>query len=503
MARKRILALVVVVGLGLLLVVLRHQASADPCQAIVGEWMWFTRGQVTIKPDGTLVYESNLNDGTWKCTDPSRPLYTLHWRVGGYVNTLKLSPDGRQLVSTDPSQAYVGATRIGPPLEQEKPRPAEKTEPKPAEKAKPTQEVEREEKKRLVPKTAPQASSGAAWVLWKYDDEYKIASDTKVAASDTAVYFFFNDTLVALDGKTGESAWHKRFEGLGVDPPVVGNGVVYVSTITSVAAISERDHEPLWEASLQFGDGGISYPPTLANGRIFVTPGASFFTSPGDKAKGASGSVIAFDAKTGARQLSIDLGSVPETPAVVANGVVYLATADKIYEIHSSFDPSIRQRPEVLSDEIYSGPSGLAVADGIVYYVGRNGDMIARATRSLKFRWSLLGASAGGLPPVVANGILYVGFRDGHLLAFDTSSTKTKQRWYFDVGAKLGGSPVVEDGLLYVAGVDGVLHVLDARSGKEKWSFESGGRIDSTPAVVDHVAYFASGHTIFAVAEAR
>lgn len=497
MTRKRLVALVVVVALGLLLVLLRHRAAADPCQAIVGEWMWFTGGQVTIKADGTMVYQGEVNDGTWECTDPSRPLYTLRWRVGGYVNTLTLSSDGQRLVSTDPAQAYVGATRIGPPSKQEKPRPAEKPEPKPAEKAEPTQEADQQKERPVVPKIGPRAHSGSPRMLWKHDDEFEISSATAVAAAESAVYYFFNDTLVALDGKTGEISWHKRLAGLGVDSPVVGNGVVYVATTTSVAAISVRTHESIWETALQFRDGGISYPPTLAEGRIFVTPGASWSASPGSQTTGPSGSVIAFNAKTGTRLLSIDLGSVPETSAVVANDVVYVATADKIFEIHSSFDPRIRQRPEVYSDESGSGPSGLAVSGDVVYYVGRNGDMVARTPRTLEVKWSVLGASSGGLPPVVANRTLYVGFRDGRLLAFDTSTAN--QRWHFDAGAKLECSPVVEDGLVYIAGVDGVLHVLDAGSGHEVWSFYSAGEIDNTPAVVDHVAYFASRHTIYAV----
>jgi len=99
------------------------QAHAGPCDAVLGKWEWFTKGVVTIKSDGTMVHELG-NDGTWKCTDDSRSRFTLRWRVGGYVNSLALSADGQQLSSTDPSQSYVTATRIGTPPAPSAPRPS-------------------------------------------------------------------------------------------------------------------------------------------------------------------------------------------------------------------------------------------------------------------------------------------------------------------------------------------------------------------------------------------
>lgn len=90
-------------------------AHAATCRSVVGDWMWFTHGIVTIKPDGTMVYggAKDTNDGTWKCTDSTKGHVTLRWRLGGYVNRLGISPDGRRLFSLDPSQAYVSAVRVG------------------------------------------------------------------------------------------------------------------------------------------------------------------------------------------------------------------------------------------------------------------------------------------------------------------------------------------------------------------------------------------------------
>jgi hypothetical protein len=90
----------------------QHHAHAAACEAILGKWMWFTKGVVTFHPDGTMVYAQG-NDGTWECTDAVRGRVTLRWRVGGYVNQLVLSADGTGLSSTDPAQHFVTAKKIG------------------------------------------------------------------------------------------------------------------------------------------------------------------------------------------------------------------------------------------------------------------------------------------------------------------------------------------------------------------------------------------------------
>lgn len=98
-------------------------AEAATCDALVGKWAWFTGGVVSINADGTIRHDPG-NDGTWECTDRARGQATLRWRLGGYVNRLALSADGKALSSTDPTQSYVTARKV------DAPRPAEVPEAK-------------------------------------------------------------------------------------------------------------------------------------------------------------------------------------------------------------------------------------------------------------------------------------------------------------------------------------------------------------------------------------
>ena len=112
MAKTRTLTLVFFLVAGVAGFSLQYDAHAAACEAILGKWAWFTKGVVTFNPDGTLVHEPG-NDGTWECTDAARGKFTLRWRVGSYVNQLALSADGKGLSSTDPSQHFVTAKRMG------------------------------------------------------------------------------------------------------------------------------------------------------------------------------------------------------------------------------------------------------------------------------------------------------------------------------------------------------------------------------------------------------
>ena len=130
--------------------------AAAPCEALVGKWKWFTGGVVSINSDGSMVHDPG-NDGTWECTDPARGRVTLRWRLNGYVNRLALSGDGRALSSTDPSQSYVTAQRIGAPRTVEAPAPTKPAEPSrrtdSSPPAKPSQTVKTTEPQTSPPKT--------------------------------------------------------------------------------------------------------------------------------------------------------------------------------------------------------------------------------------------------------------------------------------------------------------------------------------------------------------
>jgi hypothetical protein len=111
MVRARI---AVVLGAGAAVLSLASHARSGGCDSVVGQWLWFTGGLVSIRADGTIAHDPG-NVGTWECADPGRTRVVLRWHLGGFVNRLELSADGQGLFSTDPSQSYVTARRAAAP----------------------------------------------------------------------------------------------------------------------------------------------------------------------------------------------------------------------------------------------------------------------------------------------------------------------------------------------------------------------------------------------------
>lgn len=141
-------------------------ARAAGCEAILGKWIWFTGGVVSINADGTIVHDPG-NDGTWECTDPKRGRVTLRWRLGGYANRLALSSDGNGLASTDPSQSFVTAKRAPGEREVGKDTPSRPAPSRPAPRAAetprptPAEPAPRAEAPRPAPSQhAPRAAEG-------------------------------------------------------------------------------------------------------------------------------------------------------------------------------------------------------------------------------------------------------------------------------------------------------------------------------------------------------
>lgn len=109
MAKERPLTLVFLLLMGGL--ALSDSVQSASCEAIVGKWVWFIGGEVTINSDGTFTQQSG-NGGTWTCMDASKGAVTLKWAKGGFVNKVILSKEQQALSSGDPSQPFVSAKRV-------------------------------------------------------------------------------------------------------------------------------------------------------------------------------------------------------------------------------------------------------------------------------------------------------------------------------------------------------------------------------------------------------
>jgi outer membrane protein assembly factor BamB len=288
----------------------------------------------------------------------------------------------------------------------------------------------------------------------------------------------------------------------------------------------------------RFATGGaVVSSPVMANGVVYVGSG--------------DGKLYAIDAERGVARWSVEAGSAVQSSPAVADEVVYAVNRDGVLiavgaeqgrELwrfatgperpwpwgHESGDYFVSS-PAIAGDLVLLGAAdgwvyalarrtgrlrwkhdtgariraSVAVADGRVFAGTAGGRLHALDLLTGEERW-VFETSGVGLDsadfgydrrtlqssPAVADGIVYVGARDGFLYAVDALTGTLRWRVDHQISWVIT-SPAVDRGLVVVGSSDGAfVQALDARSGEERWRERIGVPVWSSPAVGGDVVYF-------------
>jgi len=138
-------------------------------------------------------------------------------------------------------------------------------------------------------------------------------------------------------------------------------------------------------------------------------------------------------------------------------------------------------------DAIHSSP---AVADGVVYIGSRDGNLYALNADTGEKLWSFKTGSWVESSPIVVGGVVYVGSNDGFFYALDAKTGE--ERWAFGTTYGIRSTAAVADGIVYFGSDDYYLYALNALTGQEVWKYESGTQVTSSPVVADGVVVVGS-----------
>ena len=188
----------------------------------------------------------------------------------------------------------------------------------------------------------------------------------------------------------------------------------------------------LWSVGLGDGEGRrwLRQHPTFANGRVFATDD--------------NGNLMALDANTG-KQL-------------------WEGNAVSLERKESSLKFWKR---EAIEAGLTGSPG---VGDGLVVVGGRNGEVVAFAETGEK-KWETKVSSEVLSAPFIQGGIVVVRANDGRVFGLDTGG---QRKWVYDRGlptlsVRGNASPVGGDGIVYIGYDDGTLVALRIADGQRLW----------------------------------
>ena len=174
----------------------------------------------------------------------------------------------------------------------------------------------------------------------------------------------------------------------------------------------------------------------------------------------------------------VPLGGLVEFPAVVDDGVAYVANRKAtIYAISMRFG-KVLWRHVTPRGEMASSP---AVIGRELVYHSMDGHVFVLDRADGAVRWSYDVGSPIESSPIVRHGIDYFGTWDGRLIALDLRTHRP--RWTRGLGAKITSSASIAGGTLFVGDYAGRLWALSPRTGTTRWTASVNGRIYGTPAV--------------------
>lgn len=232
-------------------------------------------------------------------------------------------------------------------------------------------------------------------------------------AGDRVFVLTVEGKLVCLSTTDGTELWAVRglpqqaSLGLNTSPAVADDVVVVPYSTGDLIALRVADGTGLWSESLsrnrttsQLAAMSDAARPAIDNGTVFAV--------------GHGGRMIATVAKTGERLWSV---SVPSTqpPCVAGESVFVVDTSGQLMALHRR-DGKIQWTTKLPDSNIWSGPM---MANGILWLTSKDGHLVGVDAATGRVSGQMTVGSPVYIPPVVAGGRMYVLTDNARLVAFN------------------------------------------------------------------------------------
>lgn len=181
---------------------------------------------------------------------------------------------------------------------------------------------------------------------------------------------------------------------------------------------------------------------------------------------------------------SRNLGSLVEFPAVVFDGIAYVANAGGTIRAISMRTGAVVWRRR-LRAQMAASPA-VAGRNLVVHTMGRGKVYVLRRSDGKILLRKSIGAPIES-SPVVVDGVDYFGSWNGNVYAFDLR--RKRFRWIFRSGYKITAAAALDHGKVFIGDYGGRLLVLNERTGRLRFARRVNGKIYGAVAI-DHGRVF-------------
>jgi outer membrane protein assembly factor BamB len=265
-------------------------------------------------------------------------------------------------------------------------------------------------------------------------------------------------------------------------PPSVGFRRVFVPQQKGLfLALSARTGRVKWRKKT---GRCAAASPTLAKGVVYQSV-MDFVPCPQAR-PGASGYVIAWNAKTGKKIWKWNSAPVESSPLLVKN-TLYVGTWDHgIYALNAK---NGRRRWRFGADDEVN--TAAAYWKGTIYIASDGGTVYALNARTGRLRWKAGHAREFFYAtPTVAYGRVYIGSTDGTMYVYGAKTGRLL--WARPLGTYIYGAAGVYKRRVFVGTYDGFFYALDAGTGDVKWRISTPAAVHAAPTIMRGLVYYAT-----------
>jgi len=323
-------------------------------------------------------------------------------------------------------------------------------------------------------------------VLWKTTKLFTRTRDRilNIVTANKEAFFQEGDLVYVIDLQTGEAKNRLKLDKEVFYSPVVAGGLLFLGAGDGAfIALDRRDLKMRWKIDKE-GYLFLVSSSAVANGMVYLGS-AERIHYIGEEVnysrKIPKASVHAVDALTGAQKWIVAIKGYP-TSIAIADEVVYFGDEDK-----HLFAVNAKDGREVWRFTASDNISTPAIMNGRAFFSDEGGNLYAVDLKSGQATWKAANKNKVGAYLAAYNNMIYYGGKKNGIYAVDALTGQEK--WVYRT-TKLCLAPVLANGAVYVACQDNTLLAIDAESGQEKWKYKTSRPPYSHPVVGNGVIYY-------------